>query len=196
MLVEESRYPTGPRGSGSKAAIDTEIERHLGDRLTALLPARFVAEETPTRPGDGAPYCWLVDPHDGTWAYLQGYRGSAVSVALLRDGVPVLGVVCAPMSPDSGRDLIAWAEGLPHLLRNGVEVTVDLPRAGLNEGAIVFLDHSRAEKPVASGAAVAPARFVNMPSIAYRLARVAAGDGVATVSLGRPGPRPDGRREG
>ena len=187
MLVEESRRPTGPRGSGSKAAIDVEIEQHVADRLIAILPARFVGEETPTRPGDGSPYCWLVDPHDGTWAYLQGYRGSAVSVALLRDGVPVLGVVCAPMSPDRGRDLIAWAEGLPHLLRNGVELTVDLSRAGLNEGAIVFLDHSRSEKPVASGAAVAPARFISMPSIAYRLARVAAGDGVATLSLGAPG---------
>ena len=187
MLVEESRRPTGPRGAGSKAAVDVEIERVLGDRLTALLPARFVGEETPTRPGDGSPYCWLVDPHDGTWAYLQGYRGSAVSVALLRGDVPVLGVVCAPMSPDRSRDLIAWAEGLPHLLRNGVEVSVDLAQAGLNEGAIVFLDHSRAEKPVASGTAVAPARFISLPSIAYRLARVAAGDGVAAVSLGAPG---------
>ncbi len=186
MLVEESRRPTGPRGAGSKAEIDVEIERCLADRLTAILPARFVGEETPTRPGDGSPYCWLVDPHDGTRAYLQGYRGSAVSVALLRDGVPVLGVVCAPMSPDLGRDMIAWAEGLPYIRRSGTEVTVDLAEAGLSEGAIVFLDHSRAKRPVGFGTGVAPARFINMPSIAYRLARVAAGDGVAAVSLGAP----------
>ena len=187
MLVEESRRPAGPRGGGSKAKIDVEIEHYLADRLTALLPARFVGEETPNRPGDGSPYCWLVDPHDGTWAYLQGYRGSAVSVALLRDGVPVLGVVCAPMSPDRGWDSIAWAEGLPHLLRNGAKLRVDLSRAALTAGAIVFLHHLTAETPVAWGTAVAPARFVSMPSIAYRLARVAAGDGVATVSLGAPG---------
>ena len=167
--------------------IDVEIEGYLGDRLTALLPGRFVGEETPVRPGDGSPYCWLVDPHDGTWAYLRGYRGSAVSVALLRDGVPVLGVVYAPMSPDRGLDLIAWAEGLPHLLRNGAEVNTDLSRATLDEAAIVFLDHGTARTPVGSGTAVAPARFVSMPSIAYRLARVAAGDGVAAVSLGAPG---------
>lgn len=186
MLVGESRRPGGPRGAGSKAEVDVEIEQYLADRLTGILPARFVGEETLTRPGDGSPYCWLVDPHDGTWAYLQGFRGSAVSVALLRDGVPVLGVVCAPMSPDRGGDLIAWAEGLPHILRNGVELTVDLSRAELDEGEIVFLDHSRARRPVASGISVAPARFISMPSIAYRLARVAAGDGVATLSLGAP----------
>ena len=187
MLVDESRRPAGPRGAGDKAEIDVEIEQFLVHKLTALLPARFVGEETPVRPGDGSPFCWLVDPHDGTWAYLQGYRGSAVSVALLRDGVPVLGVVCAPMSPDRGRDLVAWAEGLPHILRNGAEVRVDLSRATLTAGAIVFLHHRTATSPIASGTTVAPARFVSLPSIAYRLARVAAGDGVATVSLSAPG---------
>ena len=54
MLVEESRRPAGPRGAGSKAAIDVEMEQYLADTLTALLPARFVGEETPTRPGDGS----------------------------------------------------------------------------------------------------------------------------------------------
>ena len=63
----------------------------------------------------------------------------------------------------------------------------DLSRAALKAGAIVFLHHRTAERPVASGAAVTPARFVRLPSIAYRLARVAAGDGVATVSLSAPG---------
>ena len=183
MLAEESRRPTGPRGGGDKAKIDVEIERYLADRLTVLLPAHFVGEETPIRPGDGSPFCWMVDPHEGTWAWLEGHRGSAVSVALLQDGVPVLGVVCAPMSPDRGRDLIAWAEGLPHLLRNGAEVRADLSRAALTAGEIVFFHHRTATAPIASGTAVAPARFVSLPSIAYRLARVAAGDGVATVSL-------------
>ena len=57
----------------------------------------------------------------------------------------------------------------------------------MTAGAIVFLHHRTATAPIASGTAVAPARFVSLPSIAYRLARVAAGDGVATVSLSAPG---------
>jgi 3'-phosphoadenosine 5'-phosphosulfate (PAPS) 3'-phosphatase len=55
----------------------------------------------------------VVDPHDGTSASLAGERGSSVSIALLRDGVPVLGVVHAPRSPDRGPDTI------DHLPRNG-----------------------------------------------------------------------------
>ena len=186
MLVRESRRPEGPRGAGDKADIDVEIENHLAMRLMTILPVRFVGEETPVRTGDGSSWCWLVDPHDGTWAWLQGYRGSSVSVALLDDGVPVLGVVCAPMSPDRGRDLIAWAEGCANLLRNGADVAVDLRADELDGQALVFVDHTASAKPVAWGRALAPARFIALPGIAYRLARVAAGDGVATLSLGGP----------
>ena len=187
MLVEESRSPDGPRGAGDKAEIDVEIEEYLADSLTAAMPCRLVGEETGIRPGDGSNFCWRVDPHDGTRAWLQGYRGSAVSVALLDAGEPILGAVCSPMSPDRGWDLIAWAEGLPHLLRNGAELRVDLSQKDLRAGDIVFLSHDAAAAPVESGASVAPARFVSLPSIAYRLARVAAGDGVAAVSLSYPG---------
>ena len=186
MLARESRRPDGPRGAGDKADIDVEIENHLAIRLMALLPARFVGEETPVRPGDGSSHCWLVDPQDGTWPWLQGYRGSSVSVALLDNGVPVLGVVCAPMSPDCGRDLIAWAEGHANLLRNGAEVSVDLSADELDGKSRVFVAHTASVAPVKWGRAVEPARFIAMPGIAYRLARVAVGDGVATLSLGGP----------
>ena len=90
------------------------------------------------------------------------------------------------MSPDRGWDLIAWAEGLGHLLRNGTELLVDLSQMDLEAGEIVFLNHGAAATPVESGTSVVPARFVSLPSIAYRLARVAAGDGVAAVSLNFP----------
>ena len=50
-----------------------------------------------SRPANG--YCWVVDPHDGTRAFLEGKRGSAVSIALLRHGTPILAVVYAPTSP-------------------------------------------------------------------------------------------------
>ena len=186
MLDEESRRSEGPRGWGDKAAIDIEIENFLARKLRKILPVHFVGEETHPRLDSETPYCWLVDPHDGTGAYLEGYRGTAVSVALLRDCIPVLGVVCAPMSPDQGWDLIAWAEGLPHLLRNGVEVHFDLSSQELQVGQIVYLNHRAAMIPVASGKRVAPARFVSLPSIAYRLARVAAGDGLAAVSTNAP----------
>jgi 3'-phosphoadenosine 5'-phosphosulfate (PAPS) 3'-phosphatase len=110
----------GGRVRPAGRSVDDEIEAALRKQLLELLPARWRGEETGVLAGAGGPYCWLVDPHDGTSAFLAGEGGSSVSIALLRDGVPVLGVVHAPLSPDRGPDTIAWAEGLDHLLRTGL----------------------------------------------------------------------------
>jgi ADP-ribosyl-[dinitrogen reductase] hydrolase len=181
-LLEEWQRPGGPRGSGSKAAVDDEIEAFLRKELLALLNCDFWGEET-GYDLSGNDYCWAVDPHDGTRDFLLGLPGSSVSVGLLYQGVPVLGVVYAPISPDRGKDCLAWVEGLPHLLRNGRPHAVDLSKAGLAEESIVWVSAAAAPKPFANADLCAPARFVSMASVAYRLARVAAGDGVCGVSL-------------
>lgn len=185
-LMAEFARPHGPRHHGAHhAIIDEEIEMELRWELLDLLPARWRGEETGADNGPG-PYCWLVDPHDGTSAFLAGERGSAVSIALLRDGVPVLGVVHAPMSPDRGIDTIAWAEGLDRPRRNGALVPAALDDAELAAGSFVFVSAAAAGWPIGNARAVAPTRFVALTSIAYRLARVATGDGVAGVSLNSP----------
>ena len=186
ILAAEFARADGPRGAASHADVDEEIEADLREQLLALQPARWRGEETGLRAGPGGAFCWLVDPHDGTSAFLAGERGSAVSIALLRDGVPVLGVVHAPLSPDLGADTIAWAEGLNHLLRNGTRVRPSLVDIPLAAGAIVFVSQAAPEWPLGNARTIAPARFVALPSIAYRLARAAAGDGVAAVSLNGP----------
>jgi ADP-ribosylglycohydrolase/fructose-1,6-bisphosphatase/inositol monophosphatase family enzyme len=182
-LAAEFSRPGGPRAENATTApIDREIELFFRARLRGLLAARFVGEEAGTVSGDANGWCWVVDPHDGTRAFLEGRRGSAVSVALLRHGTPVLGVVFAPFSPDRGADLIAWAEG-GGITRNGLPVTGGLRDRTLLPGDVVFLNHGAGQRPVWNGQAAAPARFMPLPSIAYRLARVAAGDGVAALTL-------------
>jgi ADP-ribosylglycohydrolase/fructose-1,6-bisphosphatase/inositol monophosphatase family enzyme len=192
MLRAEFHHPGGPRGSGGHADIDEEAERHIRGRLLAACPWAYRGEETGSAAGGDGRHLWLVDPNDGTEAYLKGWRGSVVSIAALRDGVPVLGVVYAFCYPDSGAgDLIAWAEGRP-LTRDGKELAP--PRLGeatlsgvANPPPVVFISQDADHNSAANTDCVHPARYVALPSIAYRLARVAAGDGVAAVSLSAPG---------
>ena len=78
--------------------------------------------------------------------------------------------------------MIAWAEG-GGITRNGTPVAIDLSRRDLTATDVVFLNHGAGQRPVWSSIACAPARFIPLPSIAYRLARVAVGDGIATITL-------------
>ncbi len=183
LIAAEFARQDGPRFSDNVTApLDHEVEMMLRDRLLALVPARFVGEEAGVVEAPANGYCWVVDPHDGTRAFLEGKRGSAVSIALLRRGSPILAVVYAPTSPDRGPDLITWAEGGP-IVRNAQEVTIDLRDRELAAGDVVFLNHGAWQRPVWHGRACAPAGFMPLPSIAYRLARIAVGDGIATLTL-------------
>ena len=170
----------GPRGRRGNCPVDGEIEASLRKTLTALVPCAFAGEET--EPSADADEVWLVDPHDGTFEFMSARRGSAISVALVRSGVPVLGVVHAPDSPDRGPDTIAWAEGAGPLRRNGRALDVSLAGRLLVAGELVWATASSAVRPDTHLRAATPARFVAMPSIAYRMARVAAGEGIATLS--------------
>lgn len=182
LLAQEYERPEGPRGSGDKAEIDVEIEVLLRAQLLDILECDFWGEET-GHILTGHNWCWVVDPNDGTSDFLNGLKGSAISVGLLRDNIPVLGVVHAPVTPLGTSDCIAWAQGMDHLLRNGDRVVVDLADRQLGEGALVMVSSAANRKPHINTELCAPGQFYAMPSIAYRLARVAAGDGVCGVSL-------------
>jgi fructose-1,6-bisphosphatase/inositol monophosphatase family enzyme/ADP-ribosylglycohydrolase len=188
LLRAEFHREGGIRGSGGHAPVDEEMERLLRTRLLEALPrAGFVGEETGSwTPKATSPAAtWYVDPNDGTSPFIDGWRGSAVSIGLVQDGVPVLGVVHAPVAPDDGGDLIAWAEGCV-LTRNGIEVTrAALPDA-LGSGLVVFVSQSADRHPVANAECVTPARYRALPSIAYRLALTAVGEGDAATSLNGP----------
>lgn len=182
LLSAEWDRPGGPRGHGDRAEVDVEIETALRRDLLALLGCDFWGEETGASLS-GDEYCWVVDPNDGTSDFLQGRKGSAISVGLLRNSVPVLGVVYAPVTPDRGPDCISWEKGCGYVIRNGQSVLSRLDSRKLEVGSQVLVSAAAASKPALNAELCSPADFFPMPSIAYRLARVAAGDAVAGVSL-------------
>lgn len=188
LLLAECQREGGPRGSGGHCPADEEAERLIRSRLVAAFPTfGYLGEETGEQPSaDADRHVWLVDPNDGTLAMHQGFRGHAVSIALLRDGVPVLGVVHAVDAPDDDGDCIAWAEGCGPLTRNGNTVPLPQWSTMLGPQDIVLVSQAADQHPVGNLRCVSPARFLPVASIAYRLALVAVGEAVAGVSLNGP----------
>jgi ADP-ribosylglycohydrolase/fructose-1,6-bisphosphatase/inositol monophosphatase family enzyme len=179
----------GPRGEHGKAPADTEAEHAIRSMLTGAFPHwRYRGEETGESVPDAAePHLWLVDPSDGTTSFLRGFRGPAVSIGLLRGGEPVLGVVFAFAAPDDRGDLFAWAEGCGPLRRNGKPVDRAAWAEQLDRFTVVLISRGADRRPRANAETVAPARFLAVPSIAYRLALAAAGDAAVAASLNSPG---------
>ena len=189
LVLAEFSAPGGLRGHVDHAPIDDEIEALLrdavetADPLWGVLGEELTARNRPAR--DPENHIWLIDPQDGTGAALRGYRGSAVSVGLLRDGVPVLGVVVSCTTTD----VFHWAEGEP-FLRNGNEVRRRAWPDALTPADTIYVSQSADRRAGGSAGNMdlcAPARPRSLASIAHRLAVVAAGDGVAGVSLAGAG---------
>lgn len=187
LIRAEFHHPGGPRHEGSHHAdVDREAEKIIRERLLEAFPeAGFVGEETGSVRSQRGQATWYVDPNDGTKSFIEGVRGSAVSIALVIGDEPVLGVVYAPVAPDDRGDLIAWAKGEP-VRRNGGSVLRPPLASALTPDDVVLVSQAADNNSAANARLCAPARFRAVPSIAYRLALVAVGDGEAGISLNGP----------
>jgi myo-inositol-1(or 4)-monophosphatase len=151
--------------------IDLEVDAFLREHLAALDPeAGWLSEETlDSSDRIERRRLWVVDPIDGTRDFLRRRPGWCVSVALVEDRVPVLGVLSAPM-----RDELWTAERGRGSWRNGIALRVS-PRATL-AGARVPAD----QLPKVDGDLVPVAK---PNSIALRIAMVAAGEADLLATL-------------
>ena len=98
--------------------IDAIRDRHPGDAILAEESGehRAIAGEAPT---SGRGRVWIVDPLDGTVNYANGIPFFCVSIGLVVDGKPSVGVVHDPTrgetfaATDDGPALLAASLGLP-----------------------------------------------------------------------------------
>ncbi|MGH9022562.1 MAG: inositol monophosphatase family protein [Acidimicrobiia bacterium] len=79
--------------------VDLASEAAIKELLEQRVPGiDFFGEE---QGGERGPIGWLVDPLDGTTNFVHGFPLVGVSVALVADGRPVVGVVHAPLLDDT-----------------------------------------------------------------------------------------------
>ncbi len=81
---------------------DLEIEYFLAERLRSVYPdfALIGEEASSDKPGHASPYAWVIDPIDGTTAFVQGLPGWGISLGLLHHGQPHFGLFYMPLLDD------------------------------------------------------------------------------------------------
>lgn len=100
--------------------VDKESEKRLVVALRSLLPeAGFIVEEGSAVYRD-EPYCWVVDPLDGTTNYIHDNAPYCVSIALRNKRELLLGVVYDPCLDEC---FYAWKDGGAFLNGHPVRVS-------------------------------------------------------------------------
>src|SRR5216684_1123057 len=170
-------YEIGSKGRDNPVTqADLEADRAIKELLREPFPDYgWLSEETVDN--DSRLACrrvWIVDPLDGTKEFIQGVPEFCVAIALIEDGVPILGVTYNPIK----REMYSAARGMGcHLNSKRVRVT----RTRTLKAATVLASRSetaRGEWQVFHGIMqVSPTG-----SVAYKLALVAGGKGDATFT--------------
>jgi len=160
---------TWTKGHGSPVtAADMAVNDLLRERLAGAAPGiAWLSEESADEAARRlARRVWVVDPIDGTRAYIAGRTDWAVSAALVEDGRPVAAALFAPAEPAFYAALAGKGATL-----DGAPIAAD-GDARL-EGARVAGPKSYLERLTALGIAIEAVPRIH--SIALRFARIARG---------------------
>lgn len=166
-----------PGGHGPVTEADLEVDRALHALLTRARPEYgWLSEESPDGPARlDATRVFILDPIDGTRAFIAGEKSWAHSLAVVENGQVIAGVVHLPML---GRVYAATLGGGAWL--NGARIAPSA-RADL-DGASVLTGAAQMEPARWPGGAPRFERHFR-PSLAYRLCLVAEGRFDAMLSF-------------
>lgn len=155
-------------GGSPVTEADIAVDAFLKISLSQLLPrAAWLSEETADdQVRLHSEMIWIVDPIDGTRAFLEGHPDWAVSVALIAHGTPVLGLLYAP-----AHDSVYSAVLGSGAFHNGLRISAS-KRSDWNGARIAGPRHAMIKLAEHEPGIVVSERI---PSLALRLARVADG---------------------
>jgi myo-inositol-1(or 4)-monophosphatase len=169
LALEASRKPLKTwtkEGDSPVSEVDIAVDALLKERLTAIMPdAGWLSEETEDDPARLSVHrVWIVDPIDGTRAFIAGRPDWTISVALVENGRPIVAALHAPATEEFFLAIVGAG-----VTRNGRAISASAGEA------LAGVRVSGPKRFVDEVVAVAPDAVVlaRVHSLALRLARVA-----------------------
>ncbi len=174
----EPRTWDKPGGAGPVTEADLAVDEMLRERLLGARPDHgWLSEETEDSPARlKARRLFIIDPIDGTRAFIEGGSGWAHSLAIAKDGEVIAAVVYLPAS---GRLYTARRGGGACL--NGKPIRTSA--ADRLEGATLLAPRPAMDAWNWLGGAVPPLTRKFRSSLAYRMSLVGEGRFDAMLSL-------------
>lgn len=165
-----------PGDAGPVSEADLEVDEYLRKRLTAARPGHgWLSEETPDSAARlSAREVFIVDPIDGTRAFLDGHGDWALSLALAREGQLQAAVVFLP-----AREKLYAARLGGGATLDGRPIRMGAGRSG--RGTVLTTGASMRAEDWPGG--VPPLKRHFRSSLAYRLSLVAEGAFDAMMTL-------------
>lgn len=168
---------------------DREAERVIRAAIEARFPDHGILGEEHGEKASGSPWRWVLDPVDGTRAFICGVPTWATLIALEEDGEPVIGVIDQPYTQerwvgDGERTELVRPDGRRVVRTSGLE---DLSRARLSTTDPRPEGYFTADEAAAFAAVAAQARLPRFGYDAYAYGLLACGelDAVAESFLQR-----------
>lgn len=109
---------------------DLESEKKVIEIIKANFPEHNIIAEESGRVDNGSEYSWAIDPIDGTIPFTDGIPFFGVSIGLLKNNKPFVGVINMV-----GSDELFWAEEGKGAFKNGKQIQV---RKEDNLGNVTF----------------------------------------------------------
>ena len=155
--------------------LDFDMEKLLRSRLAEAFPDDVLTGEEYAPSGGTGPRRWSIDPIDGTGNLVHGLPLWAVSIGLIDDGEPTLGVIAIPPLGE-----LYWATKGGGAWRDGVRIsTVDAEEFHNQDNLCVGTNALRALDP-----RTLPGRLRDLGTACCEQAFVACGRLVACTFLG------------
>lgn len=164
-------------GGSPVTSADMAVDRLLRERLLAARPDYgWLSEETADTPGRlDRRRIFVVDPIDGTVAYMKDRPWWCVPIAVIEDGRPVAAVIHAPALGETYEAVTAGGARL-----NGSAISAS-DASALDDAAVLadarLIQDRQWDEPWPE------MRFEKRNAIAYRMALVAAGAFDAAIAL-------------
>ncbi|WP_437676244.1 histidinol-phosphatase [Sorangium sp. So ce131] len=159
---------------------DREAEAAIREILAARAPGHGIVGEELGRENEGAELVWVLDPIDGTKAFLTGKPLFGTLIALLHAGRPVVGVIDQPVLGERWIGAVGRAttwNGAPARVR----ACAGLSQARLSTTGPQYFPEGEAR---AFGAVAARAKLVSYGGDCYQYGLVASGSVDVVVEYG------------